>query len=76
MKDCNKNNFSFYYKIFIFLFLIIISLNFVITGDDYYFLNTGINSLIDKIFFYSNNGRYLGNLFGIFISNLSKFTNL
>lgn len=76
MKDCNKNNFSFYYKIFIFLFLIIISLNFVITGDDYYFLNTGINSLIDKVFFYSNNGRYLGNLFGIFISNLSKFTNL
>lgn len=76
MKACNKNNFSFYYKISILLFLIIISLNFVITGDDYYFLNTGINSLIDKVFFNSNNGRYLGNLLGIFISNLSKFSNL
>lgn len=73
MEIYNKKKFEFYSKVIVFLGLIIISLNFVITGDDYFFLNTGFEFLIDKVFLNSNNGRYLGNFCGIFISNLSKF---
>lgn len=73
MEIYNKKKFEFYSKIIVFLGLIIISLNFVITGDDYFFLNTGLESLIDGVFINSNNGRYLGNFCGVFISNLSKF---
>lgn len=63
-------------KIIIFVFINIISLNFIITGDDYYFLNTGFDSLLESVFLNSNNGRYLGNFFGVFFSNLYKFQNL
>ena len=76
MEIYNKKKFEFYSKIIVFLSLIIISLNFVITGDDYFFLNTGLESLIDGVLINSNNGRYLGNFCGVFISNLSKFKNL
>lgn len=64
------------YRIIIFICIIIISLNFIVTGDDYFFLNSGYKSLLNSIFFNSNNGRYLGNLLGIVVSNLSKFQTL
>ena len=76
MKIYNKKEFKFYSKIIVFFSLIIISLNFIITGDDYFFLNTGFEVLIDSVFFNINNGRYLGNFCGIFISNLYKSQTL
>ena len=68
-----KKNYDFLTKLMIYLVIVILSLNFVPTGDDYYFFNTGFESLIDAVFFNSNNGRYLGNFSGVFVSNLSKF---
>lgn len=73
MGNFGKNKFRFYSKISIFLILIIISLNFVVTGDDYFFLDIGCEGLIKNTFFNTNNGRYLGNFCGILFSNLSKF---
>ena len=56
-----KKNYDFLTKLMIYLVIVILSLNFVPTGDDYYFFNTGFESLIDAVFFNCNNGRYLGN---------------
>lgn len=77
-------------NIFILFVVILISMSFIPTGDDYFFLNLKYDSIFelfldmkngtltmkDGTYLLTHNGRYLGNFFGITISKMATSTYL